>query len=137
MKQNSKLIILHLHNHAGWLTQRIEVATIEEAIKEGLRKRSSFLEKEYQGRYRIEHDDPNDEHPRFRVVWDDDEPKTFMWGDTRRKGDVWWSDRYELGEENDCEKCGGTGINHYNPFRQCWACGDKELEGKGLGKNDR
>ena len=60
----------------------------------------------------------------------------FAWPSFRNiyKDEVWFSDRIELGEVDDCPACGGTGKNFYNPFRQCWECGNKEKEGKGTGK---
>lgn len=127
--------IIHLHNHAGWYTQTIEADNLADAIKKALHKRATFLSRKYNGKYKIEHDDPNSGHPRFRVVWDDDAPKHFAWRATMCKGDVWWSDRFQVGEPDDCTSCGGTGVNHYNLFMQCWSCGDSTLKGKGTGKN--
>ena len=127
--------ILHLHNHAGWYTQEITASSQEEAIKLGLVKRAGFLEKDYKGQYRIEFDDPNSEFPRFRVIWNDDKPKTFPFGQSSlQKGDCWWSDRFQFGSKEDCTKCGGTGISHYSIFKQCWSCGDSKLQGRGTGQ---
>ena len=46
-----------------------------------------------------------------------------------------------LGKEDDCDKCGGTGVNQYWSDRQCWKCGEKDpsskfgyAKGKGTGK---
>lgn len=129
--------VLHMHNHAGWHTQTIEAASIAEAITKGLDARAGFLSREYAGRYRVEHDDPKADHPRFRVIWDDDEPKAFAFGWTRYKGDVWWSDRFQIGAADDCQACGGTGQNHYSPFHQCWNCGDPKAEGRSSGKQPK
>ena len=128
--------VLHLHNHAGWSTQKIEASMVAEAIQKGLDKTAEFLSKEYQGNYRIEHDDPNSDFPRYRVVWDGNGIKSFpLSPDILQKGDVWWSDRFQVGEDDDCTKCGGTGRNHYNPFVQCWSCGDDKQPGRGSGKH--
>ena len=126
--------VLHMHNHAGWFTQKIKAKSIAQALIKGLDARAGFLSKEYMGRYRIEHDDPTSEYPRFRVIWNDKTPKFFAFGRPIRKGDMWWSDRFQIGDENDCESCGGTGANHYYPGRQCWKCGDQNLDGRGTGK---
>jgi hypothetical protein len=126
--------ILHMHNHAGWSTQTIEAKTLTEALTKGLNETAEFLSKEYAEKYKVEHDDPADKYPRYRILWNDDEPKTFYQGTPLNKGDVWWSDRFQVGKADDCTSCGGTGINHYNSFMQCWKCGDREKEGKGTGK---
>lgn len=131
------LFILHMHNHAGWHTQHINAETLEAAIVKGLDRTADFLSQEYAGRYRVEHDDPASEFPCYRVIWDSDEPNWFGLGRSRlRKGEEWWSNRFQVGEPDDCEDCGGTGVNHYNPFLQCWACGDQNLRGKGSGKKN-
>jgi len=127
-------MIIHLHNHAGWRMRDIDAPSVAEAIRIGLGETAGFLEKEYAGRYRIEHDDPAAEYPKYRIIWDHAEPKTFIFGYPRRKGEEWWSDRFQVGAVDDCDMCGGTGVNHYNPWRQCWACGDKDKEGRGAGK---
>ena len=130
----AKYIIHHL-NHAGWSTGEVETETLEEAIRLTLNSTTaSFLDKEYKDKYRIECDDPKSEYPRYRVIWDNEEMKEFLFRRPLKKGDVWWSERYELGAEDDCHKCGGTGVNHYNPFVQCWNCGDSTMKGRGSGK---
>lgn len=127
-------MILHMHNHAGWFTQKIDASCVKDALVKGLDKRAGFLSAEYTGRYRVEHDNPDDEYPKFRVIWDDDIPKTFVSGFPLQKGDVWWSDRFQIGQPDDCQKCGGTGRSHYTLIKQCWACGDKNKKGRGSGK---
>ncbi len=127
-------MIIHLHNHAGWRMREIDAPTVADAIRIGLGETAGFLEREYAGRYRIEHDNPNAEYPKYRIIWDHDEPKTFILGYPRYKGDEWWSDRFQVGQPDDCDRCGGTGQNHYYSWRQCWACGDKNKEGRGTGK---
>ena len=127
--------VLHLHNHAGWRMRIISAISLEKAISEGLKETALFLSEKYANKHRIECDDPNDNYPRYRVIWDCDEPKIFpLHWMTLRKGDVWWSDRFQVGEKDDCSKCGGTGINHYYSWKQCWECGDSSLTGKGSGK---
>lgn len=49
-------------------------------------------------------------------------------------GTYWFGDQIRIGQPDDCPECGGTGINHYNPFVQCWECGDEAKEGRGTGK---
>lgn len=136
MIQNQQTVfLLHMHNHAGWFTQSIQAENLTEALVKGLDKRAGFLSKEYTGLYQVEYDDPLSEFPRYRVIWDSSTPKYFPFDQPLQKGDVWWSDRFQVGGLEDCEKCGGTGVNHYNPFNQCWSCGDSNQEGKGTGKN--
>jgi len=116
-----------MHNHAGWFTQHINAENIANAIIKGLNKRAGFLSKKFADKYKVEHDNPSDTYPRFRVVWNDDEPKYFPFGQsTLNKGDVWWSERFQIGKNEDCESCGGTGKSHYNPFENCWACHGKK-----------
>jgi hypothetical protein len=58
-----------------------------------------------------------------------------------KDGDIWFSNRMHQGHSDDCDKCGGTGISHYNPFIQCHGCGERDENersgwavGKGSGK---
>lgn len=131
--------VVHLHNHAGWLMQVINAESIDDAIDAALEKRAGFLRREYAGKYKIEHDDKRSEFPRYRVVWDDDEPKTFpsicgFHAPPLQKGDVWWSERFQIGDVDDCPSCGGTGRSHYVPGQQCWKCGERGTHGLGTGK---
>ena len=125
--------ILHMKNHAGWHTQFIIAESVMNAITQGLDCRASFLSQKYAGKYKIEHDDPQSERPQFYVKWDSDQPKSFSYGQPLNRGDLWWSDQFRIGSLDDCQSCGGTGVNHYNPFNQCWGCGDKNKEGRGSG----
>lgn len=130
----SEEYILHMHNHTGWHTQEIVAENIEEVIKKGLHDSAKFLEKEYADSYRIEHNYGQSKSPRFKVIWDSDNIKEFLYGKPLKKGDTWWSDRFEIGEKDDCQSCGGTGSNHYISWKQCFSCGNQELDGKGTGK---
>lgn len=127
-------MIIHMHNHAGWRMHTVDAETVADSIKIALRETAKFLDDDYAGKWRLSHDDPAAEAPRFRIVWDHDEPKTFILGYPRHRGDEWWSDRFQVGAEDDCPQCGGTGINHYYGWRQCWACGDRDQDGRGTGK---
>jgi hypothetical protein len=49
-------------------------------------------------------------------------------------GPFWFSCKVRKGKVDDCLKCGGTGQSHYYCWKQCWACGDKELDGRSSGK---
>lgn len=126
--------VLHMHNHAGWYTQTIAAPSIRAALVDGLDARAAFLKRDYAGKYRVEHDDPDVDYPRFRVIWDSEEPKVFWVAPLLKKGDVWWSDRFQIGSEDDCQKCGGTGLSHYGINTQCWACGDGKSPGRASGK---
>lgn len=127
-------MIIHMHNHAGWRMREVDAATVGEAIKLALRETAKFLDDEYAEKWRLDHDDPSVEYPKFRIIWDHDEPKTFILGCPRYRGDIWWSDRFQVGESDDCPSCGGTGTSHYYIWRQCWSCGDKDKEGRSTGK---
>ena len=42
---------------------------------------------------------------------------------------------FEMLKHHDCPKCGGTGINHYYSWKECWSCGDDKKDGKSSGKS--
>jgi len=118
--------VVHQHTHAGWYKHTHEAADANAAMYADLLRNHPWLRKYghkavfEEGRYVIQY---NGEP--FPPCYQGE--KDFMFPN-------WFGDRIHIGEPDDCAKCGGTGVNHYNPFRQCWECGDQELRGTSTGK---
>jgi hypothetical protein len=121
--------LVHCHNHAGWEQSIEEAESPAEAINQAIIRHHDFLEAEYSGQYSIE---VNLECTSYRVDWTDPEPKP-IFGGYLWPG-YWFGGKVRIGEDGDCPACGGTGVNHYNPFMQCWACGNSKEKGRGSGK---
>jgi hypothetical protein len=141
--------VIQRHEHHGW-TKDVEVAdNAREAIRANILHSHDWLAN-YAGKFSIEvwvnstfgkdhkiaeteEELLNAECVRARVIWQDETPYP-IFGGCIREGEIWFGVRVRIGEKDDCPECGGTGINHYNPFNQCWACGDKDKKGRGSGK---
>ncbi len=131
-----KNFTIHQKHHYGWTKDTFQVNSLNDAVKQSVLKYHDFLEKEYSGEYRIEHNIGKDKYPEYSVIWDNSK-KSKGFALTKSvlvKGDLWFSDRILHGQPDDCTDCGGTGVNRYNPWMQCYGCGDENLEGKGTGK---
>lgn len=126
-------MIVHQHHHYGWTKDEEDSKSLDEAVRLNVLRYHDFLTDYQESDYEISHD-IGAEFPRYRVIWSADNPKPLALGSCVNSGQVWFGDRIEIGEPDDCDKCGGTGVNHYNPFVQCWKCGDGKTEGKGSGK---
>ncbi len=121
-------VVVHQHHHFGWTMNTHTALSAEEAMRKDVLRyhpwlpqyghRLSFSE----GRYRVEYD--GEPYPRAYF-------HTPAWA---KMGDYWFGGRLHIGQADDCEKCGGTGVNHYNPFFECWKCGDGKTKGKSSGK---
>lgn len=126
--------IVHQHNHAGWKTDVIKAESFEDAARESVLKYHGFLI-DYAGLYSFELRTGDDGRiARYVVQWQSEDPKVNHFGPPLYSGDHWFSDQIREGEADDCPKCGGTGANHYNPFNECWSCGDKTKPGRASGK---
>ena len=125
---NTKPYVVHQHHHYGWTMNTHLAGSPEEAMRNDLLKYHPWLS-EYghkvsfsDGRYKVEY--AGEPYPRAYYT-------TPSWA---RMGDYWFGERIHIGSPDDCNKCGGTGVNHYYPWRQCWACGNGETKGKSSGK---
>ena len=127
--------IIHQKHHYGWTKSEHNTKNLDDAVENDILKYHDFLN-EFKGKYSIEHTVGKEDYPSYTVKWDDDEPHQMI-GGSLVKGEYWFSDRLELGKSDDCAYCGGTGSNHYNPFVQCFECGDGKTEGKSSGKNNQ
>jgi len=113
------------HHHYGWTKNTHEAATEKDAMLADILKYHDWLpnyshQVEFkEGRYAVTYTGENRSLPLGRI---------------QRNGDRWFSDQIRIGAAGDCVACGGTGVNHYNPFVQCWKCGDKTQRGVGAGK---
>ncbi len=118
--------IVHIHNHAGWKTFTVHAATDEHAFVVVILQTHGFLS-EFQDQYEISFDRDG-----YAVKYTG--PPRPIFGGTQYPGDHWFSDLIRIGEADDCYGCGGTGVNHYYGWRQCWKCGDQKLDGQSSGK---
>ena len=123
--------IVHIHRHCGWYTTEAEGTTFAEAavtaviatcLKYGLDVNT------------IPHSVAFQEKDGYASVVFKEQSTRAVYGGMTQAGNLWFANRVRQGQPDDCPSCGGTGINHYNPFMQCWACGDKAQKGQGSGK---
>ena len=135
--------IVHIHNHAGWKKNRVDAATQIDAIKAEIYRTHEWLS-EYPHEIKFDGDDATSDDHRYAVYYTG-EVRTLPLGFRQYPGDLWFSDFIRVGEEDDCKSCGGTGINHYYHWCQCWRCGEKPgkqhkafyAEGRSSGKEPR
>lgn len=138
-----KTFIINQHFHYGWVSDTIKCENIDKAIEIAVLKYHEFLEKDFKGKYKIVNTLKSDPYPMAKVYWDCENPKSRiilsrnMVPSLLHKGDLWFCHPIRIGSKNDCKECGGTGINHYNPFVQCYMCGNLKLRGKGTGKKQK
>lgn len=122
--------IVHIRRHCGWHTTREAGANFgDAAIKAVVRTCAEFNLDVAEVPHRVEFRDGD--YPAV-IFWETSQRPVFM--GTQFPGDLWFSDRVREGAEDDCPKCGGTGVNFYNPFVQCWECGDQTVKGQSSGK---
>ena len=123
--------VVHIRRHCGWHTTR-EVAPnfSDAAIRAVVRTCKEFDLDVDKIPHRVEFQD--DEYP-YVTFWETSH-RPVAFGRMQQPGDLWFSDRVREGAEDDCHACGGTGVNFYNPFVQCWKCGDQTAKGQSSGK---
>lgn len=123
--------LVHMHRHCGWYTATAEGATFAEAavkaviemcLKYGLDVNT------------VPHTVEYIEYKGYPHVAFTETSRRQVWGRVTKPGDAWFWEQVREGQDEDCLKCGGTGINHYNPFMQCWGCGNHKEKGQGSGK---
>lgn len=100
------------HNHAGWRMSKHEADSADDALKASVYHWHEWLP-EFSHTLKIEDD-------RYIVDYTG-EPRRVALGRVQHAG-YWFSDKVRIGKEDDCSACGGTGIDHYNPFNKCWKC---------------
>lgn len=118
-----KEYVVHQRHHFGWTKTKVMAESPNDAMYRDVLSSHDFLTKDNHTHYVSEYG---------VLIYSAYTRRTL--GGLLREGDLWFSVRCRIGENDDCDKCGGTGINYYNPFIQCWECGDGESEGKGTGK---
>lgn len=123
--------IVHIHQHFGWETTREPGETFAEAAVAAVvrvcKERNLNLDE-------IPHAVEYRDRDGYQSVVFYETSRRRIFGGYTYPGEYWFSDQVRQGHEDDCLSCGGTGVNHYNPFRQCWSCGDQEQNGKSSGK---
>lgn len=125
--------IVHIRRHCGWHTVEAEGATFGEAAVSAVvatcKQYGLDLDKiPHSVEFRQSESDDY-----TSVVFRETASREVYRGRTT-PGEFWFGERVRQGNLDDCEKCGGTGTNFYNPFMQCWACGDRKQRGYGSGK---
>ncbi len=131
MTNSKREIIVHQHQHHGWTTETYKASCFDDAARMDILAHHPFLSK-------FKHKIAFEEN-RYIVTYEDKTRRMLggMVQPIQYPGDYWFGDKIREGSSDDCESCGGTGINHYNPFVQCWACGHEKRPGKGTGKIGR
>jgi hypothetical protein len=120
--------VVHQHHHYGWTKNVHITASFEEAARADIYKYHPWL-KDYGHTISFTNGD-------YEVKYNG-EPYPPAYHNTpawASMDDHWFGERLHQGAIDDCDKCGGTGVNHYYSWRQCWACGDKDKDGKSSGK---
>lgn len=102
------------HHHHGWTMSKHEACSEEDALKSSVYLSHPWLST-FEHSIVIKDD-------RYVVTYMG-EPRTLGFGSTQTRGDYWFSDDIRIGKDDDCPGCGGTEVNHYNPFIPCWKCG--------------
>jgi hypothetical protein len=119
---------VHQHHHFGWTMNSYSAVSPEAAMRQDILRYHPWLpDFGYRlafkdGRYSVEY--AGEPYP----------PAYFNTPAWARMGSFWFGERIHIGSADDCNKCGGTGVNHYYSWRQCWACGNGEAKGKSSGK---
>lgn len=112
--------IIHQHHHYGWTKNEHEADTLEAAMLLDILKYHDWLpEYEYSINFDLDKE-------RYSVTYEGETRPIF--GGYQYKGDYWFSGKIRQGEIDDCDKCGGTGINHYYFNCQCWKCGEMDKQ---------
>jgi hypothetical protein len=124
--------IVHIKRHCGWYTAEATGGTFAEAAIAAVVATCKKFRLDLDT---IPHavafkDDPEYPYVAFRET-----ASRPIFGGITRPGDLWFSETVRPGRADDCPSCGGTGVNFYNPFNQCWSCGDMKQRGKGTGKH--
>lgn len=127
-----KTYIVQIKRHCGWYATTAEGETFSEAAIGAVIATSKKFDldlSEYKVSYKF---DVDGEYQRVQVFWE--EYHDYMLFGHAKPGDYWFGHLVREGSEEDCEYCGGTGQDYYNFWKQCWSCGDDEIEGKSSGK---
>lgn len=115
---------LFTHHHYGWRKHDLPNSHYDHLVS-ALLATHGFLN-EYEGDFRIdvERTPACSFDGRVNVYWDTDKPKALIGQSSLRRGDFWFrAFEFNVGEDNACGFCGGTGMDHYKgPFFHCWAC---------------
>lgn len=109
--------VIHQHHHYGWTTNVHEADNPEEALRADVLKYHPWLAEH-------EHELVLKEG-RYSVSYEGAAPRE-VFGGFQYKGDHWFGDQIRVGEADDCNSCGGTGVNHYYSWCQCWKCGEPD-----------
>lgn len=122
---------VHIRRHCGWHTTEAEGATFGDAAVAAVvvTEKSYGLDLD-----NIPHTVEFNEKEDYQSVVFREASSRQVFGGVTHPGELWFGERVREGQEGDCEPCGGTGYGFHNPFRQCWACGDRTQPGVGSGK---
>lgn len=110
--------VIHQHHHYGWTMNTYEADSAEEAMMMDLLKSHEWLP-EYGHKVEFIPD-----KQRYAVYFDGPPYPGAFRGIFAYDGGYWFGDQMRIGAPDDCAECGGTGVNHYNPFCKCWKCDD-------------
>jgi hypothetical protein len=108
---------VHQHHHYGWTTNVLEAETAHDAMTADIMKSHPWLA-DYEHALVFK-------DGRYSVTYEGATPRPIFGGE-QVKGDHWFADQIHVGEADDCTACGGTGINHYYSWCQCWQCGETD-----------
>jgi hypothetical protein len=108
---------VHQHHHHGWTTNVHDAETAEEAMKADVMEYHPWLADYWHSLVLKD--------GRYSVTYEGEEPRQ-TFSRIQFKGDHWFGDQIHIGEADDCTACGGTDINHYHSWCQCWKCGETD-----------
>lgn len=125
--------VVHIRRHCGWFTTEAEGATFGEAAVAAAvavnKKYGLDLDSiPHTAEFRSDADG-------YRSVVFREASRRRIFNGFTAPGALWFADQVREGKAGDCLCCAGTGVNFYNPFMQCWACGDNRQKGLGTGKH--
>lgn len=123
--------IVHIRRHCGWHTTEAEGATFAEAaIAAVIATCKQYGLDVDKVPHKVSFNERDKDY--MSVVFREDSYRQ-VFRHVTSPGELWFADQVRQGHEDDCTSCGATGVSHYNPFMQCWACGDRKMRGKGTG----
>jgi len=123
---------VHHRTHSRWYTFNVEAPTFGEAAIRAVVDNCKNLGLDLAKiAYEVQYSEREDGYA--SVIFREKSVRRVFRGVTT-PGEFWFSDQVRQGAEDDCSRCAGTGIDFYNPFVQCGACGDRKLRGQSSGR---
>lgn len=115
---------IHAKLHSGWVTLTASGDSFAEAAIAGV---VQLMKDRHLNLDAIPHTVEffdADGYPRVKFFEASERPVTTFGfrSAVTKPGDWWFSVRVQEGKAGDCGRCGGTGLDFYNPFVPCGSC---------------